>query len=146
MDEGVVSTTGSSGRLSAAVSSREGANGAVPGDKKNSYRSQLGRRRMWTSGDKITVQPSPYPSHLAWNCEVSLRERKSSRSRKIWMSSHRYSSITEGKHSKSLLCLAIALYQNEQDKMNSHTRVPPHGNHYGDRCACRNSMTTVLGT
>ena len=40
MDEGVVSTTGTSGRFSAAeVSSREGANRAAPGDiNQNSYR------------------------------------------------------------------------------------------------------------
>ena len=34
--------------------------------------------------DNITVQPGPYHSHVAWHCEVSLRQSKSSRSRKIW--------------------------------------------------------------
>ena len=58
----------------------------------NSSQSQLGRRRMW-SGDKITVQPGPYHSHVAWNCEVSLRQSKSSRSRKTRTCSHRYLSI-----------------------------------------------------
>ena len=52
--------------------------------------SQAGRRRMWKSGDKITVQPGPYHLHAAWNCDVSLRFSKSSHERKTWMCSHKY--------------------------------------------------------
>ena len=54
------------------VANRRGQLASTARHDQNSSQSQLGRRRKWISGDKITVQSGPYHSHVAWDCEVSV--------------------------------------------------------------------------
>ena len=159
MDDGVVLTT-TSGRLSAAeVSSTEEVNRAAPEDiiktrpGPNLVGAECGRLATRSQSSLVRTTrtlrgTAKFPSDRAGHHDPGK-------------SGHAPTDtcpFTEGNH-KSLGCLAITLYQNEQDKISGHTRVPPphpmlectarscsvtlrvhpHNNHYGDRRACRNA-------
>ena len=125
----------------------------------NSSWSQLCRRRMWTNGDKITVQPGPYHSHVAWNSEVSLKQSKSSRSREIWTCSQRYWSICGRKtpiEMKKTRSAAIGVFHSTTRCWSvPHGRAPSHCVFIHATTTMETdvlaetpdgSMTTVLGT